>query len=139
VYVKILGICALCLLCLQCSIVHSNFPEGRKVIVTEGDADKTVDIAVGDVVQIQLSGTPSTGFWWYFEFLDEQYLEVIKKETKELSPEKKEGAPILGTWQLRAKKEGKTIIRMAYYRSWEGGDRAREHFCLTVHIRAERR
>jgi len=134
-----MGMMAIALLCLQCAMSSSGLPEGGTITLTKEDAGKTVEIAVGDVIQIELFGTPSTGSWWHFEVLDEEYLEIIKKETMKTSPERLEGAPILGIWHLRAKKAGETAIEMAYYRPWEGGDKARNHFRLNVQIRPGRR
>lgn len=136
---KMLGIFAFGLLVLHWSLSASGLPEMGTVRVTKEDIAKTVEMAVGDVLQIELVGTPSTGFWWRFETLDGEYLELIKEETKDVSPEKMEGAPIVGIWHVKAKKVGNTTIEMAYYRSWEGVDKTRDRFWLRVQITRARR
>ena len=109
------------------------------MIVSREDAGKKIQLQVGDVVQIQLTGTPTTGYWWHFHTLNEKYVEIIKEYTKPYTvtggvPKEMEGGPILGVWQLRAKKAGTTTVGMAYYRSWEDGDTARQRFCVTLQI-----
>lgn len=133
-----LGISIVALLFLQCCLSPSGISEAGMVTVTKEDTGHTVEIAVGDILQIELVGTPTTVYWWHFDVLNEAYLELINKETREISAEKLEGAPVLGIWQVRAKKAGTTSIAMAY-RPWEGRDKAIDHFSLTVHIVSERR
>lgn len=112
------------------------------MIVNRKDAGKKIQLQVGDVVQIQLTGTPTTGFWWHFQALNEKYVEIIKTYTKPYTarggvPKEMEGGPIMGVWQLQAKKAGTTTVGMAYYRSWEDVDTAKHRFCVTLQINAE--
>lgn len=105
--------------------------------VTKEDAGKTIELQVNDVLQIQLTGTPTTGFWWHFLVLDEKYVEIIKKHTKEILLERGEGGPVLGTWQLRAKEVGTTTIQMAYYRAWDDAKKATDGFHIILRIKAK--
>jgi predicted secreted protein len=123
------------LICLQCCLSPSGISEAKIVIVTKEDAGKSVEIARGDIIQLELSGTPTTGFWWRFTDLDKTYLDLVKEATREISSRQLDGAPIMGIWQLRAKQAGTTAIAMAYYRTWEGMAKARGWFHLTVQIR----
>jgi len=116
--------------------------QGRIMIVNREDAGKKIYLQVGDVVQIQLTGTPTTGFWWHFQALNENYLEIIKTYTKPYTskdrvPKEMEGGPIMGVWQLLVKKAGTTTVEMSYYRSWEEGDTAKHRFCVILKINAE--
>ena len=133
------GICMLLLTCLSCATAPSGVSEAGVVTVTHADDGATVEMAVGDILQIELTGTPTSGFWWHLEVLDREYCELIKQETREIASEKMEGAPILGVWEIRATKAGDTSIAMAYYRRWEGRDKASNHFSLNVHIVSEGR
>jgi len=132
---KIAGAFVFALLLLQCAVFQSAFSKGVVTSVTKEDAGKTVQIAVGGMLQIELSGTPSTGYWWYFELLNEEYLELFEEETKKTSTETLLGAPIMGIWRLCAKRCGETTVKMAYYRPWEGSTKAIDHFSITVHIK----
>jgi len=131
---KSVGICAFGLLVLYCSVSISRMTEIKRITITKKDAGTSVAIGVGDILLIELLGTPSTGFWWHFVTLDREYLELMKEETRDTTPKKIEGAPILGRWYLKARKGGNTTIRMAYYRPWEGINKARDRFWLNVQI-----
>ena len=115
-------------------VIHAKPPKEGVTTVTKGDIGKTIEVRVNALFQIELHGTPTTGFWWHFEALDGEYVEVMKEHTKKASSKGIDGAPVLGIWQLRAKKAGKTIIKMAYYRSWEGGDKAHDQFWISLRI-----
>ncbi|MBE9569402.1 MAG: protease inhibitor I42 family protein [Proteobacteria bacterium] len=115
-------------------VVPTKLSEEGMASVTKRDAGKTIEVAVNDVFQIELLGTPTTGFWWYFEALDEEYVELVKEYTTESFSEGIEGGPLMGIWLLRAKKAGMTTIKMAYYRSWEGGGKHQDQFWIKLKI-----
>jgi predicted secreted protein len=104
------------------------------VVLTKEDSGTVVDIGAGDFLEIELEGNPSTGFWWHFDNLDEKYLELVKEETKKIS-EIRLGAPVLGRWTLKAKNPGEAAIKMAYYRQWEGADKAVDRVSFVVKIK----
>lgn len=108
--------------------------EDVSVILTKEDSGSVVDIGVGDFFEIELEGNPSTGFWWHFDNLDEEYLELIKQETEKISKGRL-GAPVLGRWTFKAKSCGQTTISMAYYRKWEGAGRAADKVSFIVKIK----
>ena len=125
----------LLLLFLCCCIYPVRHSEGGTMTITKGHSGKAIQLRVSDVFQVELSGTPTTGFWWYIQVMDEDYVEFIKEYTKESLAEKVDGGPLLGIWQFRAKKVGTTTIKMAYYRPWDNGTRPKERFWITLQIR----
>lgn len=135
VHRKIVAVFALVLLVFTCFRSSSGLSETAKITVRKTDSGQSLELYLDDVLQIELQGTPSTGFWWHFESLDTDYLELITEETRDISPGKIEGGPVLGIWQLRAKKVGTTMLEMAYYRPWEAVESARDQFSLIVEIR----
>ncbi len=68
------------------------------------------------------------------EKLDQEYLELVSKETRVLA-EGKVGAPVMAIWLFKAKKTGQTEITMDHYRNWEGKDRASKHFSIRLLIK----
>lgn len=136
---KISSSFVLALILLYSLIFLPNCVQGRIMIVSREDAGKKIQLQVGDIVQIQLTGTPTTGHWWHFQNLDEKYVEINKEYTKPYTakgdvPKEMEGGPILGVWQLRAKKAGTTTVGMVYCRPWEQSDTAKHRFCVTLQI-----
>jgi predicted secreted protein len=89
------------------------------VTLTKKNQGETVEVSVGDVIQIELSGTPTTGYWWHFDPLDSQYVEVVKRDIVHSPNKTLEGAPATGIWHLKAKRPGLIKIEASYARSWE--------------------
>ena len=94
-----------------------------------------IELHTGDEIQIELQGIGGTGYAWYFDKLDNDFFELISKQRK-VQEESGEfvGSPTLYTWILKAKKIGKSIIKMTYYRIWEGKDKAIRQFEVEVDI-----
>jgi len=114
---------------------ESIFSQGNVIMLLgKEDSGTTHEIKAGDLLYIELEGNPSTGFWWHFQELDEEFLELVKEETEKIS-EGRLGAPVLGRWRLRAKRCGETTIKMAYYRQWEGVGKAVDRVSFTIRIR----
>ena len=64
-------------LVLHWSLCSSGLSEFTGTTVSKEDTGSSVEITCGEVLQIELQGTPSTGFWWHFVLLDTAYLELI--------------------------------------------------------------
>jgi len=114
------------------AFIHN--PEGKMTTITREDSGKEIRVSVGDIIQVELSGLGSAGYWWYPEQLDRTLLELLSEETQKATGEGKVGAPVKGLWRLKAIKEGQTEIRMLHYRIWEGKDKATDHFYIKVRI-----
>lgn len=125
------GVLALSILTLAS---FDDMCQAAKIILEKKDSGKTVEAHVGDIVEIHLSGTPTTGFWWHFEPVDPQYLEFIGQQKVEHQEHMREGAPISGIWQYLAKKDGTAHIRAHYYRSWEQPGRPQEEFSVLIRM-----
>ncbi len=107
-----------------------------KVMLDINSNGKKIELKVGDEIQIELEGAGATGYWWYFDRLDYGLFEFAGEETRAADKEGKEmaGRPVIGIWKLRAKKPGRGIIRMKYYRAWEKSDKAINQFEVSVDI-----
>jgi predicted secreted protein len=106
-----------------------------KILLDESWNGKKIEVKLGDQIQIELQGTEGTGYAWYFDELDNDFFELIGKERKvqEKSGDLV-GSPTLYTWILKAKQIGKSVIKMIYYRVWEGKDKAIRRFEVEVDI-----
>jgi predicted secreted protein len=142
------GILLMSVFCMVFLLKHHNFSfamssyknmnEEKIIIIKKEDNNRELTMQKGDIVQIELEGTGSTGYWWHLIVPDSEpdskYIQLVSEETKALT-EGKPGAPILGIWRFQALKKGTADIRMAYYRTWEGRERALEHFLIRVTIK----
>ena len=86
---------------------------------TLSDQDTTLEVAIGEVLQVELEANIATGYNWtlkvpadssYLSFLDETYVE------NEFMTAKEEGKSV---WRFRALKKGSTQLRFIYKRPWE--------------------
>lgn len=104
------------------------------VTVGEEQSGQQLTLRVGEIFQVELPGLGGTGYSWYLDNLDSRYLELISHETRPASPARMVGGPLLYLWRFKAKKEGQTQLKMAYYRVWEGIGTATKHFLLQITI-----
>jgi predicted secreted protein len=61
-------------------------------------------------------------------------MELISEETRNVSEKGEIGAPVMHVWCFKAKKVGKTEIKMDYYRQWEGIKKSQDHFFIKIKI-----
>jgi predicted secreted protein len=127
-------------LCLACVLYAGNAERSnkisQKVLLDMNSNGKKIELKVGDEIQIELKATGSAGYAWYFDKLDQDYFKLMSEERKSITPGKGDvvGTPLLRVWKLRAIRAGASLIRMAYYRQWEGKDKAVNQFEILVEI-----
>jgi predicted secreted protein len=112
-------------------------PSGHRaqLLLDESWNNRRIELKVGDEIQIELQGTGGTGYAWYFDEFDNDFFELIGKEGKVKEKSRDlVGSPTLYTWILNAKQIGKSVIKMIYYRVWEGKDKAIRRFEVEVDI-----
>jgi predicted secreted protein len=108
---------------------------GSVVILQKEDSGREVVVKSGDVIQIELSGSGGTGYWWHVTKMDSKCAELVSEETKAPPDKKLLGAPTKGTWRFKAKEPGKTDLIMKYYRVWEGQEKAVDEFSVILNIK----
>jgi predicted secreted protein len=94
-----------------------------------------IEVQLGDEIEIELQGAGGTGYAWYFDELDDDFFELIH-EGRKIQEKSRQlvGSPTLHTWVFKAKKIGKSVIKMSYYRIWEGKDSAVRRFEIEINI-----
>lgn len=103
------------------------------LILQKQDSGKEITLKPGQIVQVQLTGIGGTGYWWYVQGPDARHLELVSEKTR-VTSDRRVGGPVLGIWTFRAKEPGITEIKMDYYRTWEGVEKAIEKFRVKVTI-----
>jgi predicted secreted protein len=117
------------------SRVASSSPDaGFEVKLNRGDNGKEITIKTGDVLEIKLERSGSTGYEWYLDETYKKYFELLREDTETRQSGSLVGTPVVRTWKLRATKRGETDIRLFLYREWEGRDKAVETFRIKVRI-----
>lgn len=98
--------------------------------VANGENDRTVLIAVGDVVKIELPENPTTGFRWQVMSAGDGVLS-LRSDDFAASPDPAIGAGGLRRFRWSAVGAGTARLRLELKRSWEVG-RPRSAFAIRV-------
>jgi predicted secreted protein len=106
----------------------------RVTIVKKHDNGKEIHIKSGDIIQIELEGSGSTGYEWYLDETYKDYFHLIKEDKEEILREGFVGTPVIRRWQLKAVNQGETELKFLLYRDWEGKDKAASLFKIRVKI-----
>ena len=104
-----------------------------EVILRKQDNGKELKLKTGQSFQIQLEAAGGTGYWWYVQSPDARRLELLGEKTQ-TQAEGRIGGPVLGIWIFQAKNPGSTEIKMNYYRTWEGVEKAIEKFRVKITV-----
>jgi inhibitor of cysteine peptidase len=99
----------------------------------ENDSGKTVEIVVGDELEIVLPRNPTTGYVWEVSSLDSS---ILKLDSSDFVPNTKAiGSGGLEVIRLHAIAEGSSEVRLIYHRTFERNVPPLKTFSATVTIR----
>ena len=109
-----------------------------RLIVTQDDHDKTLDISEGDEIAVQLPENPSTGYVWAIERRDRmltlQDNQFVHSQAETTGVTHVVGAGGIRVLTLRAEGSGIAQLKLKRYRSWLGDGSIIERFHLTLRI-----
>jgi len=86
-------------------------------LIDESFLDRTVDLAVGQVIELRLKENPTTGFRWSFAADGKPCCTVVSDAF-----ERKQGPPGAGgehAWQMKAVRVGNCELQLFYRRSFD--------------------
>jgi len=108
------------------------------VKITEDNKDSTVEMRVGELLEVTLIGNPSTGYMWDVASVNPNILKPI--EQLEFQGDSKAiGAPGKLTLRFEATRPGKTPLKLIYHRPWEKNIEPIDTFEVTVVIKEVRK
>ncbi len=110
-----------------------NTLAGQAMKLNENDSGKTVEIGVGDDLDVMLPGNPTTGYAWELIPLDLNVLSRVK--TKFFANNNMMGAGGVEVITLHAVAAGKGEVKLIYHRSFEHDVEPLKTFELTVIIK----
>jgi inhibitor of cysteine peptidase len=107
-----------------------SMPEAQAT-VNEADAGSTVELRVGDTMEVVLDGNPTTGFSWETAAVDASVLKQLG------DPGFQPDTSLLGsggkfTFRFEAVGSGQTLVRLIYHRPWEKNVPPEKTFEVTV-------
>ncbi len=104
------------------------------VKLTETDAGSTVEMNVGDMLQVTLEGNPTTGYDWEMASGDAAVLEQLGASTYKADSDLM-GAGGQVTLRFKAVAAGQTTLQLVYHRPWETDEPPAETFEVTVIVK----
>jgi inhibitor of cysteine peptidase len=103
-------------------------------VVSDADRGATVEIKMGDVLEVRLNSNPSTGYMWYLHKQSTALLKLTSQsETEATQPGV--GRPIVQIFEFQATGPGSGVLLLHYVRSWEKPSASEEQFDLHVTIK----
>jgi inhibitor of cysteine peptidase len=105
------------------------------VFLTETDSGRTVDVRLGDTVQVALRENATTGYRWAIDRYDEEFIEAVGSESH-YAPDTKNSIGVGGTvaFIFRGKKAGTGEVVLKNWRHWEGDKSITSRFRFHLHI-----
>ncbi|HZT29181.1 MAG TPA: protease inhibitor I42 family protein [Bryobacteraceae bacterium] len=103
------------------------------LIRTRQDSGGSVELAVGDVLEIHLAETPTTGYLWKVHEIDPPALTFHGSRFVSGGPAPGRGGTRILTFEGVA--PGRAVLRLKHYRQWAGDSSIIDRFELTVSVR----
>jgi inhibitor of cysteine peptidase len=103
------------------------------LLIAEKDNGRTVDIRLGESVQINLPENATTGYRWAIDHYDEEFIEAIATEPHYTANAIGSGGEVAFIFQ--GKKIGTGEIVLKYWRHWEGDLSITSRFYLRLNVR----
>lgn len=115
-------------------IVSFSASEPVSVKLTDEDLGRTVELGIGETLEVVLSGNPTTGYVWDVASLDRDILkEVGETEFKPDREARGSGGKMIMRFMSQA--AGKTSLRLIYRRPFEKGKPPAKVFEVTVSVK----
>jgi predicted secreted protein len=132
---KVIQISSIIFFALMLGIVGntSNTLVGVSMKLNEKDSGKTVEILVGDELEVILPGNPTTGYAWELILLDSNVLRPEKAEF--FANNKAMGSSGVEIIKFRAIAAGKSEVKLIFHRSFEHNVPPLKTFGVTVIIK----
>ena len=106
---------------------------GESMKLNENDSGKTVEIRIGDELEVVLPGNPTTGYGWEVISLDSTVLSLDKSEF--LGSDKAIGSGGMEIIKLHAIAEGKSAVKLIFHRAFEQNIPPLKTFDVTIIIK----
>jgi inhibitor of cysteine peptidase len=102
------------------------------LLLLEADNDRTVDIRLGETVQVRLPENATTGYRWSIDREDEEFIEVLGSEPHYPAGAVGSGGEV--TFVFRGRKIGTGEVGLKYWRSWQGDSSIASRFRVRFNV-----
>ena len=97
------------------------------------DNGKLIELRQGDVIIVNLRETPTTGYRWTVDNIDEKILELQSDDFR-IAPKAGIGGSGTRTFSFRAIAVGSVNLKLKLWREWAGDASITERYSLTIEI-----
>lgn len=104
-----------------------------ELVVTEADDGKILPARVGASLVLNLRETPSSGYRWAFDALDESHVAV--EGSSWAGADAQPGAGGVASWRLCPLAAGRTRLALKRWRHWEGEKSVVERFSVVLDVK----
>jgi inhibitor of cysteine peptidase len=102
--------------------------------LTEADDGRTVDLRVGETVDVTLSQNAAAGYRWAIDRLDPGVVEA--NESRPSQPQGQVGSQGRETFTFKATKAGSGEVLLKYWRHFEGDASVKQRFRLRLNAKS---
>jgi predicted secreted protein len=107
----------------------------ESVVITKASNGKEIRVRTGAILQIELEQPAEAGLAWEVQSLDRDYFSVQNIRTGERKKGSESPAlPAMKTFRIKAVRTGSSKLTFIYRVPWQGEEKARETFEVTVTI-----
>ncbi len=131
-HTKIIPGCAIIIFALMLGNLNNTLA-GESMKLSENDTGKTVEIAVGDELEVILQGNPTTGYLWEVSSIDSSVLQSNKADF--VANNAAIGAGGLEIIRFHALATGKSELKLIFHRPFEQNTPPLKTFAVTVIIK----
>jgi predicted secreted protein len=103
-------------------------------IITDAEKGNSVQLKLGDILEVHLRSNPTTGYSWYVHPKSTQLLKLLGQSQAQ-SHQPGVGRPILQVFRFQAVADGNGTLLLHYIRSWERQGSNEEQFEVQVSVR----
>ena len=128
----LLAALALSMALVACGGEEETSDAPTAVTITAPDANGTVELAAGGVLDVVLESNPTTGYSWTVQEIDESVLVQEGEPEFMTHDESVVGSPGDQTTRFRAVAPGETPLLMYYHKAWEEGVEPVDTYEVTV-------
>ena len=128
---KIIKTCAIIIFALMLG----NALAGESMKLSENDSGKTVEIHVGDELEVILPGNPTTGYVWEVSSLDSTVMRLDKSDF--FASDKAIGSGGMGIIKFHAIATGTSPLKLIFHRPFEQNMAPLKTFEVTIIIKKQ--
>lgn len=102
--------------------------------MTDNDQGRTVELRIGESLEVELRANPTTGYAWDIASLDE---EILKQVGETEFKQEREGRGVGGKIMMRfkARAAGETPLKLIYHRRFENERPPIKTFEVTITVK----